>query len=50
MSQWGKLIDRLTERLGVDPAWPPFEFIGSARVYSGIASGYVRWLNKQLKL
>jgi polar amino acid transport system substrate-binding protein len=37
-------------RLGVDPGWPPFEFIGSAQVYSGIASGYVGWLNKQLKL
>ena len=37
-------------RLGVDPAWPPFEFIDSARVYSGIAAGYVDWLNKQLKI
>jgi two-component system sensor histidine kinase/response regulator len=35
-------------RLGVDPAWPPFEFSDATRVYSGIASDYVRLLNEKL--
>jgi PAS domain S-box-containing protein len=37
-------------RLGVDPAWPPFEFFGTAGVYEGIASDYVSHLNKQLNI
>ena len=37
-------------RLGVDPAWPPFEFFDITRVYSGIASDYVRFLNQKLKI
>ena len=37
-------------RLGVDPAWPPFEFFDTTKVYSGIASDYVRRLNENLKI
>ncbi len=37
-------------RLGVDPAWPPFEFFDNTRVYSGIASDYVRHLNQKLSI
>jgi PAS domain S-box-containing protein len=37
-------------RLGVDPAWPPFEFFDITRVYSGIASDYVRFLNQKLNI
>jgi PAS domain S-box-containing protein len=35
-------------RLGVDPAWPPFEFFDATKNYSGIASDYVRYLAKKL--
>jgi PAS domain S-box-containing protein len=37
-------------RLGVDPAWPPFEFFDEIKLYSGIASDYVRWLDKRLNI
>ena len=37
-------------RLGVDPAWPPFEFFDITRVYSGIASDYVRFINQKLNI
>lgn len=37
-------------RLGVDPSWPPFEFYDLTKLYSGIASDYVRWLNKRLNI
>jgi polar amino acid transport system substrate-binding protein len=37
-------------RLGVDPAWPPFEFFDVTRVYSGISSDYVRLLNGKLNI
>ena len=37
-------------RLGVDPAWSPFEFFDTTKVYSGIASDYVRRLNENLKI
>jgi len=37
-------------RLGVDPAWPPFEFFDTTKVYSGIASDYVHRLNENLKI
>ena len=33
----------------MDPAWPPFEFFDATKVYSGIASDYVRRLNEDLK-
>jgi two-component system sensor histidine kinase/response regulator len=44
------LVKHKNIRLGVDPAWPPFEFFDAAKVYSGIASGYVHWLNEQLHI
>ncbi len=37
-------------RLGVDPAWPPFEFFDGSRVYAGIASDYVKRLNQELDI
>jgi PAS domain S-box-containing protein len=44
------LADHKNIRLGVDPSWPPFEFFDATRVYSGIASDYVRRLNEQLNI
>ncbi|MBI4799984.1 MAG: transporter substrate-binding domain-containing protein [Desulfarculus sp.] len=35
-------------RLGVDPNWPPFEFIGPDKAYAGMASDYVRLLAEKL--
>jgi len=37
-------------RLGVSPARPPFEYFDSANLFAGIASDYVRRLNRQLKI
>ncbi len=37
-------------RLGVDPAWPPFEFIDENGVYSGVVSGYVEALSERTGL
>lgn len=37
-------------RLGVDPAWPPFEFFDATQLYAGIASDYVQFLNRRLNL
>ena len=37
-------------RLGIDPAWPPFEFLDPTKIYSGIASDYVRLLNNRLEI
>ncbi|MBE9544080.1 MAG: response regulator, partial [Proteobacteria bacterium] len=31
-------------------AWPPFEFFDATKNYSGIGSGYVRWLNRELNI
>ncbi|MBT8366280.1 MAG: transporter substrate-binding domain-containing protein [Deltaproteobacteria bacterium] len=44
------LVEHKNIRLGVDPSWPPFEFFDATKVYSGIASDYVRRLNKQLNI
>ena len=44
------LSEHKNPRLGVDPAWPPFEFFDETKLYSGIASDYVRWLNKRLNI
>jgi PAS domain S-box-containing protein len=44
------LTEHKSIRLGVDPAWPPFEFFDITRVYSGIASDYVRFLNQKLNI
>ncbi|MFH1059032.1 MAG: transporter substrate-binding domain-containing protein [Pseudomonadota bacterium] len=35
-------------RLGVDPNWPPFEFIGPDKAYAGMASDYVRLVSEKL--
>lgn len=35
-------------RLGVDPNWPPFEFIGPDKAYAGMASDYVRLISEKL--
>ena len=37
-------------RLGVDPAWPPFEFIDDDGVYSGIGSGYAEIIARRLDI
>lgn len=37
-------------RLGVDPAWPPFEYVDVGNIYKGISSDYVRILNERLKI
>lgn len=37
-------------RLGVDPAWPPFEFYDATKTYAGIASDYVQILNKRMRI
>ena len=44
------MADNKNIRIGVDPAWPPFEFFDATKVYSGIASDYVGRLNKNLKI
>ena len=44
------LADHKKIRIGVDPAWPPFEFFDATKFYSGIASDYVRRLNENLKI
>ncbi len=44
------LTDHKNIRIGVDPSWPPFEFFDITRVYSGIASDYVRFLNQKLNI
>lgn len=44
------LAEHKSIRLGIDPAWPPFEFLDPKRVYSGIASDYVRLLNNRLEI
>ena len=44
------LAGKKNMRLGVDPAWPPFEFFDASRAYAGIASDYVKVLNKRLNI
>ncbi len=39
------LADKKDIRIGVDPAWPPFEYFDKTKVYAGIASDYVQILN-----
>lgn len=35
-------------RLGVDPGWPPFEFLRDGKYYAGMASDYIRLLEQRL--
>lgn len=44
------LKEHKTMRLGVDPQWPPFEFVDYGNVYKGIASDYIHILNKRLHI
>ena len=37
-------------RLGVDPAWPPIEFITEENGYQGVTSEYISILREQLKV
>ena len=37
-------------RLGVDPAWAPFEFIDDSGAYHGIVSDIIQILNRQLQI
>lgn len=42
------LKEHPTIRIGVDPDWPPIEFIGEDGAYSGMASDIVRLVGKRL--
>lgn len=44
------LTDHRDMRLGIDGAWPPFDFLDETKVYSGIASDYVRTFNEQFNI
>jgi len=44
------LADHREMRLGVDPTSPPFEFLDATKIYSGIASDYVRRLNELMQV
>lgn len=46
--QW--LAAHKTIRLGVDPAWLPFEGLENGGQYVGISAEYVKWLNRKLDL
>ncbi len=37
-------------RLGIDPAWPPFEFYAKECGYSGLASEYIKKIEKRLHI
>ena len=37
-------------RIGVDPAWPPIEFLSKNGTYSGVTSGYMRRISEKLGL
>ena len=42
------LAEHRTIRLGVDPQYPPFEFIDETGAYSGMASDYVQLVSERL--
>ena len=42
------LVAHPTIRLGVDPAYPPFEFIGTSGAYHGMAADYVKLIEDRL--
>ncbi len=44
------LNEHRTVKLGVDSAWPPFEYIDEDGVYSGLAAGYIEVLSKRLNM
>ena len=45
-SAWLKAHPKI--RLGVDPAYPPFEFVGKGGAYLGMASDYLTLINERL--
>ncbi len=42
------LAEHKTIRLGIDPNYPPFEFVGERGIYSGMASDYARLVGERL--
>ena len=42
------LAEHKNIRLGVDPDYPPFDFVGEDGTYSGMASDYVRLISERL--
>ncbi len=44
------ITDHPEIKLGVDPAWPPFEYVDITQNYKGIASDYVQLLNERLNI
>jgi ABC-type amino acid transport substrate-binding protein len=44
------LADHRDIRLGVDPAWPPFEFIDKSGNYAGIGSGFIDAISDRLNI
>ncbi|SCA56568.1 exported hypothetical protein [Candidatus Terasakiella magnetica] len=44
------IAEHRTIRLGVDSAWPPFEYVDGSGQYSGLAAGYIQALSKRLDL
>jgi len=46
--QW--IRDHQVIRLGVDPAWPPFDFIDGQGAHSGMAADFLQLLGRQLGL
>ncbi|MGY6276893.1 transporter substrate-binding domain-containing protein [Methylomonas sp. MgM2] len=44
----GWLSRHKTLRLGIDPVWPPFEFVDQQGRYSGISAGFISEVEKRL--
>ncbi len=42
------LSDHPVIRVGVDPAWPPYEFIDEQGIYRGIGADYLALLSEKL--
>jgi len=37
-------------KIGIDPNWPPFEFINDSNKYDGMSAGYIALLSKRLNI
>ena len=46
--EWLKLHDEI--RLGVDPNWPPFEYIDEDGSYKGLGADFVALINEELQI
>ncbi len=44
------LVEHPVLRLGVDPAYPPFEFLDNNGAYKGIASDYIKIIQQKLDI